>query len=165
MIFPLKKQIFLWSSHDFPIKTPRVSPLGPHRLPSCWMVRAQRQAATRRARGLLRQVWISPLDSLHVEAYLIIYVSLYIYIYGTPPKISGSKFAIVRSYVLDMSQTYHTISLRNPTQKKTRAFNWATFKTAGNVEKLNGVTRAQAFHKLRASSCTRKLCASPKSRR
>jgi hypothetical protein len=103
MIFPLKKQIFLWSSHDFPIKTPRVSPLGPHRLPSCWMVRAQRQAATRRARGLLRQVWISPLDSLHVEAYLIIYVSLYIYIYGTPPKISGSKFAIVRSYVLDMN--------------------------------------------------------------
>ena len=82
MIFPLKKLIFLWSSHDFPIKTPRVSPLG-HRLPSCWMVRAQRQAATRRARGLLRQVWNSPLDSLHVEAYLIIYVSLYIYIWYT----------------------------------------------------------------------------------
>ena len=32
-------------------------------------------------------------------------------------------------------------------------------------KKLNGVTRAQAFHKLRASSCTRKLRASPKSRR
>ena len=29
-------------------------------------------------------------------------------------------------------------------------------------KKLNGVTRAQAFHKLRASSCTRKLRASPK---
>ena len=33
------------------------------------------------------------------------------------------------------------------------------------LEKLNGVTRAQAFHKLRASSCTRKLRASPKSHR
>ena len=32
-------------------------------------------------------------------------------------------------------------------------------------KKLNGVTRAQAFHKLRASSCTRKLRASPKSSR
>ena len=32
-------------------------------------------------------------------------------------------------------------------------------------KKLNGVTRAQAFHKLRASSCTRKLRASPKSRK
>ena len=31
--------------------------------------------------------------------------------------------------------------------------------------KLNGVTRAQAFHKLRASSCTRKFRASLKSRR
>ena len=30
---------------------------------------------------------------------------------------------------------------------------------------MNGVTRAQAFHKLRASSCTRKLRASPKSRK
>ena len=33
------------------------------------------------------------------------------------------------------------------------------------LKKLNGVTRAQAFHKLRASSCTRKFRASPKSRR
>ena len=32
-------------------------------------------------------------------------------------------------------------------------------------KKLNGVTRAQAFHKLRANSCTRKLRANPKSRR
>ena len=32
-------------------------------------------------------------------------------------------------------------------------------------QNLNGVTRAQAFHKLRASSCTRKLRASPKSRK
>ena len=32
-------------------------------------------------------------------------------------------------------------------------------------KKLNGVTRAQAFRKLRASSCTRKLRASPKSSR
>ena len=37
---------------------------------------------------------------------------------------------------------------------------WNLFLT-----KLNGVTRAQAFHKLRASSCTRKLRASPKSRK
>ena len=33
------------------------------------------------------------------------------------------------------------------------------------LKKLNGVTRTQAFHKLRASSCTCKLRASPKSRR
>ena len=32
-------------------------------------------------------------------------------------------------------------------------------------QNLNGVTHAQAFHKLRASSCTRKLRASPKSRK
>ena len=35
----------------------------------------------------------------------------------------------------------------------------------GVFQNLNGVTRAQAFHKLRASSCTRKLRASPKSRK
>ena len=50
---------------------------------------------------------------------------LYIYIYGTPPKISGTKFIIVMSYVLDMSQTYHTISLSKILRKigfcKTRA--------------------------------------------
>ena len=50
---------------------------------------------------------------------------IYIYIYGTPPKISGTKFIIVMSYVLDMSQTYHTISLSKILRKigfcKTRA--------------------------------------------
>ena len=47
-----------------------------------------------------------------------IYICTYIYIWYTPPKISGTKFVIVMSYVLDISQTYHTISLRNPTHKK-----------------------------------------------
>ena len=40
-----------------------------------------------------------------------------------PPKISGTKFAIVMRYVLDVSQPYHTISLRNPRHKKTCVFN------------------------------------------
>ena len=54
-----------------------------------------------------------------VYIYIILYyMYIYIYIWYTPPKISGTKFVIVMSYVLDISQTYHTISLRNPTHKK-----------------------------------------------
>ena len=38
------------------------------------------------------------------------------------PKISGTKFVIMMSYVLDINQTYYTISLRNPTHKKKQMF-------------------------------------------
>ena len=38
--------------------------------------------------------------------------------YAPPAKIGGTEFVMVRSYVLDMNQTYHTISLRHPTHNK-----------------------------------------------
>ena len=64
-------------------------------------------------------VCVSVCMCIYILYYIIyIYMYIYIYIWYTPPKISGTKFVIVMSYVLDISQTYHTISLRNPTHKK-----------------------------------------------
>ena len=72
------------------------------------------------------------------------------------------------TYFAEMNGTrFFSISVHlNPTEPRSKlsaidfSIRWNLF-----FQNLNGVTRAQAFHKLRASSCTRKLRASPKSRK
>ena len=73
---------------------------------------------------------------------------------------------ILESYGYSLSMLVVSGSFASPGEPRSKlpaidfSIRWNLF-----FKKLNGVKRAQAFHKLRASSCTRKLRASPKSRR
>ena len=101
--FPTQKTdfpvIFPWFSHQnsssFPPR-PSVAELlnGPRSTPGCYEARTWTPAAS-----LKFAVGFPPCWSISHN----ICIFIHIYIYGTPPKISGSKFAIVRSYVLDMN--------------------------------------------------------------